>query len=78
MRAGWGQVWLVAALANSSRRALQPPPPCTGDCQLTPEPAPQPGQLTLGELAGWAQLPAARVPVARRALATYDLVGGLA
>jgi hypothetical protein len=57
--------------------SLQPPPPCTGDCQLAPEPAPQPGQLTLGELAGWAQLPAARVPVARRALATYDLVGGL-
>jgi transposase len=55
-----------------------PRPACTGDCELAPEPAPQPGQLTLGELAGWAQLPAARVPVARRALATYDLVGGLA
>jgi hypothetical protein len=49
-----------------------------GDCELAPEPGPQPGQLTLPELAGWAQLPAARIPVARRALATYDLVGGLA
>jgi hypothetical protein len=57
--------------------SLQPLPPCTDDCQLTPEPAPHPGQLTLGELAGWAQLPAAKVPVARRTLATYDLVGGL-
>jgi transposase len=52
-------------------------PACTGDCELTPEPASEPGQLTLPELAGWAQTPAARVPVARRALATYDLAGGL-
>ena len=58
--------------------SVEPLPPCTGDCELAPEPAPQPGQLTLGELAGWAQTPAARVPVARRALATYDLAGGLA
>jgi hypothetical protein len=56
----------------------EPQPPCTGDCQLVPEPAPQPGQLTLPELAGWAQTPAAQVPVARRTLSTYDLVGGLA
>jgi hypothetical protein len=55
-----------------------PQPACTGDCELAPEPAPEPDQLTLGELAGWAQLPAARVPVARRTLAIYDLVGGLA
>jgi transposase len=54
------------------------PPPCSADRELTPEPACQPGQLTLPELAGWAQSPAARVPVARRALSTYDLVGGLA
>jgi transposase len=53
------------------------PPPCTGDCELAPAPAPEPAQLTLGELAGWAQLPAARVPVAQRRLATYDLAGGL-
>jgi hypothetical protein len=54
-----------------------PRPPCTGDCELAPEPASEPGQLTLPELAGWAQTPAARVPVARRRLATYDLAGGL-
>ena len=58
--------------------SVEPLPPCTGDGQLAPGPAPPPGQLTLPELAGWAQLPAARVPVARRTLATYDLVGGLA
>jgi transposase len=55
----------------------QPRPACTGDCELAPAPASEPGQLTLGELAGWAQTPAARVPVARRTLATYDLAGGL-
>jgi hypothetical protein len=54
-----------------------PRPACTGDGELAPAPASEPGQLTLGELAGWAQTPAARVPVARRALATYDLAGGL-
>jgi len=54
-----------------------PLPACTGDCELAPAPASEPGQLTLGELAGWAQTPAARVPVARRTLATYDRVGGL-
>jgi transposase len=57
--------------------SVEPRPPCTGDCELAPEPAPEPGQLTLGELAGWAQTPAARIPVARRRLATYDLAGGL-
>ena len=55
----------------------QPRPACTGDCELAPAPASEPGQLTLGELAGWAQTPAAKVPVARRTLATYDLAGGL-
>jgi transposase len=57
--------------------AGEPLPPCTSDGELAPEPAPEPGQLTLPELAGWAQTPAARIPVARRRLATYDLVGGL-
>jgi transposase len=57
--------------------SVEPRPPCTGDCELAPAPASEPGQLTLGELAGWAQTPAARVPVARRTLATYDLAGGL-
>jgi len=54
-----------------------PRPACTGDCELAPEPVSEPGQLTLGELTGWAQTPAARVPVARRRLTTYDLAGGL-
>jgi hypothetical protein len=49
-------------------------PPCAGDCELTPTPE---RQLELPCIAGWTQLPAARAPVARRALATYDLVGGL-
>jgi hypothetical protein len=59
-----------------NRADLQPlPPPCTGDCQLTPEP--EPGQLELPGIAGWTQLPAARVLVAHRTLAAYDHAGGL-
>ncbi len=49
-------------------------PRCTGDGELT---APQPGQLELPGIAGWTRLPAARVLVAHRALATYDDAGGL-
>jgi transposase len=55
----------------------QPAPPCAGDCQLAPAVQPEPGQLELPGIAGWAQLPAARVPVAHRVLATYDHAGGL-
>jgi hypothetical protein len=60
-----------------NRADIQPLPPCTGDCELTPPPAPEPGQLELPGIAGWAQLPAARVLVAHRTLAAYDLAGGL-
>jgi hypothetical protein len=49
-------------------------PPCTGDSELT---APESGQLELPGIAGWTRLPAARVLVAHRALATYDHAGGL-
>jgi hypothetical protein len=59
------------------RATAEPIPPCTGDCDLTPAPEPAPGQLELPGIAGWAQLPAARVLVAHRTLATYDHAGGL-
>jgi hypothetical protein len=49
-------------------------PPCADDCELVPLEA---GQLELPGIAGWTQLPAARVLVARRTLATYDHAGGL-
>jgi hypothetical protein len=52
-------------------------PPCAGDGELALAPALEPGQLELPGIAGWVQLPAARVLVARRALATYDHAGGL-
>jgi transposase len=60
-------------------RTVQPIPPCTGDCELTvtPTPQPEPGQPELSGIAGWAQLPAAHVLAAHRTLATYDHAGGL-
>jgi transposase len=61
----------------ADRAPVQPVPPCTGDCELTPAPQPEPGQLELPGIGGWAQLPAARVLVAHRTLATYDHAGGL-
>jgi hypothetical protein len=62
-------------LAN--RADALPPPPCASDGELTPPPAPEPGQLELPGIAGWTRLPAARVLVAHRTLATYDHAGGL-
>src|SRR6266508_2538278 len=59
------------------RVTAEPIPPCTSDCELTPAPEPEPGQLELPGIAGWTQLPAARVLVAHRTLATYDHAGGL-
>jgi hypothetical protein len=50
----------------------QPLPPCAGDCELTPPPDPEPGQLQLPGISGWASSPAARVLVAHRRLAVYD------
>jgi transposase len=58
-------------------RADTPPPPCTGDCELTAPPDPEPGQLELPGIAGWASSPAARVLVARRRLAVYDQLAGV-
>jgi hypothetical protein len=55
----------------------QPMPPCTGDCELAPAPAPESGRLELPGIAGWTQTPAARVLVVHRTLATYDYAGGL-
>jgi hypothetical protein len=72
--------WVVDQLhwdGLPNRADTQPLPPCAGDCQLTPAPKPEPGQLELPGIAGWALLPAARVLVARRTLATYDYAGGL-
>jgi hypothetical protein len=59
-----------------NRAEGQPPPPCTGDCELAPAPAPESGQLELPGIAGWTQTPAARVLVVHRTLATYDHAGG--
>ena len=56
------------------RADTQPLPPCADDGELAPVEA---GQLELPGIAGWAQLPAARVLVATRTLATYDHAGGL-
>ncbi len=61
----------------ADRADAQPLPPCGGDCELAGPPDPEPGQLELPGITGWAQLPAARVLVARRTLATYDHAGGL-
>jgi len=61
----------------ADRGDAQPLPPCAGDCELAAPPDPEPGQLELPGIGGWAQLPAARVLVAHRTLATYDRAGGL-
>jgi hypothetical protein len=60
-----------------SRTDTQLLPPCAGDCELPPTSEPQPDQLELPGIAGWTRLPAARVLVAHRTLATYDHAGGL-
>ena len=80
-RAAGRGAWVVDqahwdGLAN--RTDAQPLPPCAADCQLAPMPPPEPGQLMLPELVGWAQTAAARTPVARRRLGVYDEVAGVA
>jgi hypothetical protein len=62
----------------ADRTDTQPLPPCAGDCELPPAPQPEPGQLELPGITGWAQTAAARTPVARRRLAVYDEVAGVA
>jgi transposase len=59
-------------------RADTQPPPCTGDCELIPSPAREPGQLQLPEIGGWVSSPAARVLVAQRRLGVYDQLAGVA
>jgi hypothetical protein len=59
------------------RASAEPLPPCSGDCELTPVPEPEPGQLSLPGISGWAQTRAARTPVARRRLAVYDQLVGV-
>jgi transposase len=53
-------------------------PPCTGDCELTAPPDPEPDQLQLPGIGGWASSPAARVLVTQRRLAVYDQLVGVA
>jgi hypothetical protein len=55
-----------------ARADAEPLPPCADDCELAVAPAPEPGQLELPGIIGWASSPAARVPVAQRPLAAYD------
>jgi hypothetical protein len=55
----------------------QPLPPCAGDGELAPPPAPDPGQLELPGIGGWASSPAARVLVAHRRLGVYDQLIGV-
>jgi hypothetical protein len=62
----------------ADRADAQPRPPCAGDCELAPPPAPEPGQLQLPGLGGWASSPAARVLVAQRRLGVYDQLAGVA
>jgi transposase len=59
-----------------NRADADPLPPCTGDCELPP--SPEPGQLELPGITGWVQAPAARIQVARRRLAVYDQLAGVA
>jgi transposase len=59
------------------RAEAQPLPPCTGDCELTPTPPLEPGQLELPGIGGWASSPAARVLVAQRRLGVYDQLAGV-
>ena len=54
-----------------------PQPLCAGDCELAAPPDPEPGQLELPGIGGWASSPAARVLVAHRRLAVYDQLVGV-
>jgi len=60
------------------RVSAEPRPPCNDDCELAGAPAPEPGQLELLGIGGWASSPAARVLVAHRRLAVYDQLAGVA
>jgi hypothetical protein len=61
----------------ADRADAQPLPPCVGDGELAPPPTPEPGQLELPGIGGWASSPAARVPVAQRRLGVYDQLIGV-
>ena len=76
-RGGWvvdQQHW--DGLPNRAEGQLLPP--CAGDSELAPPPAPEPGQLELPGIGGWVSSPAARVLVAHRTLASYDQLVGVA
>jgi hypothetical protein len=60
------------------RADRQPLPPCAGDGELISSPDPEPGQLQLPGIGGWASSPAARVLVAQRRLAVYDQLAEVA
>jgi transposase len=72
--------WVVdqAHWEGLADRADSQPPPCAGDCELAPPPNPEPGQLELPGISGWASSPAAKVLVAQRRLAVYDQLVGVA
>jgi hypothetical protein len=55
----------------------QPLPACTSDGELGPPSAPEPGQLQLPGIGGWASSPAATVLVAHRRLGVYDQLMGV-
>ncbi len=61
-----------------NRADAQPLPPCAADCELTPPPEPEPGQLELLGISGSAQAAVAHTRVARRRLAVYDELVGVA
>jgi hypothetical protein len=61
----------------ADRADAQPLPPCAGAGELAPPPAPEPGQLQLPGIGGWASSPAARVLVAQRRLGVYDQLAGV-
>jgi hypothetical protein len=63
-------------LAN--RVDAPPLPACASDGELAPPPCPEPGQLELPGIGGWASSSAARVLVAQRRLGVYDQLIGVA
>jgi transposase len=72
-RAAGRAAWVIdQAHWDGLPNRTDPLPACAADCQLAPTPPPEPGQLVLPELAGWAQTAAARIPVAQRRLSVYD------
>jgi len=77
-RAAGRGAWVVDAAhwdGLPNRADAEPLPRCAADCELVP-PKPEPGQLELPGISGWVQAPAARIQVARRRLAVYEVGSG--